>query len=54
YPGPALLALLAAWGVAHLAARRLGGVNGDVLGAMIALSELGGLVGYALWRSLGG
>ncbi|WP_234558679.1 adenosylcobinamide-GDP ribazoletransferase [Thermus tengchongensis] len=54
YPGPALLALLAAWGVAHLAARRLGGVNGDVLGAMIALSELGGLVGYALWRSLSG
>ncbi|TBH20831.1 adenosylcobinamide-GDP ribazoletransferase [Thermus thermamylovorans] len=54
YPLPALLVLLAAWGVAHLAARRLGGLNGDVLGAMIALSELAGLLGYALWKAPGG
>ncbi|WP_022798711.1 adenosylcobinamide-GDP ribazoletransferase [Thermus islandicus] len=54
YPLPALLALLAAWGVAGLSVARLGGLNGDVLGAMIALAELCSLLGYALWRSLGG
>jgi adenosylcobinamide-GDP ribazoletransferase len=54
YPLPALLALLAAWGVARLALARLGGLNGDVLGAMIALSELAGLLGYALWKGLSG
>lgn len=54
YPLPALLALLAAWGVARFAAGRLGGVNGDVLGAMIALGELAALLGYALWKALSG
>ncbi len=54
YPLPALLALLAAWGVARLALARLGGLNGDVLGAVIALSELAGLLGYALWKGLSG
>lgn len=54
YPVPALLTLLTAQGVARGAVARLGGLNGDVLGAMIALGELGGLVGYALWKALGG
>ncbi|MCS6867496.1 adenosylcobinamide-GDP ribazoletransferase, partial [Thermus sp.] len=51
---PALLALLAAWGVARLALLRLGGLNGDVLGAGIALAELSALLSYALWRGLSG
>ncbi|WP_243029517.1 adenosylcobinamide-GDP ribazoletransferase [Thermus altitudinis] len=54
YPWPALLALGSAYGVARFAVARLGGLNGDILGAMIALSELGGLLGYALWKALGG
>ncbi|ETN89719.1 adenosylcobinamide-GDP ribazoletransferase [Thermus sp. NMX2.A1] len=54
YPWPALLVFLAAYGVARLAVARLGGLNGDVLGAMIALGELSGLVGYALWKALSG
>ncbi|MFN4070437.1 MAG: adenosylcobinamide-GDP ribazoletransferase [Thermus caldifontis] len=54
YPWPALLAWGVAYGVARFAVARLGGINGDVLGAMIALSELGGLLGYALWKSLSG
>ncbi|MDW8358911.1 adenosylcobinamide-GDP ribazoletransferase [Thermus sp.] len=54
YPLPALLALLAAWGVARLALLRLGGLNGDVLGAGIALAELSALLSYALWRGLSG
>ncbi|GAB5602243.1 adenosylcobinamide-GDP ribazoletransferase [Thermus sp. FJN-A] len=54
YPAPALLAFLVAWGVARLAFLRLGGLSGDVLGAMIAFCELASLVSYALWRSLGG
>ncbi|AFV77299.1 adenosylcobinamide-GDP ribazoletransferase [Thermus oshimai] len=52
YPGPALLAFLAAYGVARLALARIGGLTGDVLGAMVALSELAGLLGYALWSAL--
>lgn len=52
FPLPALLAFLAAWGVARLALARLGGLTGDVLGAMIALAELLGLLGYALWKAL--
>ena len=54
YPFPALLGFLAAWGVARLAWARLGGLNGDALGAMIALCEVASLLGYALWRSLTG
>ncbi|WP_018110944.1 adenosylcobinamide-GDP ribazoletransferase [Thermus igniterrae] len=54
FPLPALLGLLAAYGVARLALARLGGLNGDILGAMIALGELAALLGYALWRHLGG
>ena len=41
FPGWARFALLAAWGVARLAWARLGGLNGDALGAMIALGEIG-------------
>ena len=48
YPLPALLALLAAWGVARLAWARLGGLNGDALGAMIALGEVVLLLAQAL------
>ena len=44
----ALLALLAAWGVARLAWARLGGLNGDALGAMIALGEVVLLLAQAL------
>ncbi|WP_448565885.1 adenosylcobinamide-GDP ribazoletransferase [Thermus sp.] len=54
FPFSALLAFLAAWGVARLALARLGGLTGDVLGAMIALAELLGLLGYALWKTLSG
>ncbi len=54
FPFPALLAFLAAFGVARLALSRLGGLTGDVLGAMIALAELAGLLGYALWKALSG
>ncbi|MFN4232656.1 adenosylcobinamide-GDP ribazoletransferase [Thermus sp.] len=54
YPWPALWTVLAAYLVARFAVARLGGINGDVLGAMIALGELGGLVGYVLWKNLGG
>ncbi|RTI00354.1 adenosylcobinamide-GDP ribazoletransferase, partial [Thermus scotoductus] len=43
-----LLALLAAWGVARLAWARLGGLNGDALGAMIALGEVVLLLAQAL------
>ena len=42
------LALLAAWGVARLAWARLGGLNGDALGAMIALGEVVLLLAQAL------
>ena len=48
YALPALLALLAAWGVARLAWARLGGLNGDALGAMIALGEVVLLLAQAL------
>ncbi|BAW00501.1 cobalamin [5'-phosphate] synthase [Thermus thermophilus] len=48
YPLPALLALFAAWGVARLAWARLGGLNGDALGAMIALGEAVLLLAQAL------
>ncbi|WP_243028890.1 adenosylcobinamide-GDP ribazoletransferase [Thermus albus] len=48
YPWPALLTLLAAYAVARWSLARLGGLNGDVLGAMIALGELAGLLGLAL------
>ncbi|GGM93359.1 adenosylcobinamide-GDP ribazoletransferase [Thermus composti] len=47
YPLPALLGLLVPWGVARLAVGRLGGVNGDVLGAMIALGEAALLLAQA-------
>ncbi len=50
FPVPALFTLLAAFLVARLALARLGGVNGDVLGAMIALGEVSALLGYA-WGS---
>ena len=46
-PSP-LPALLAAWGVARLAWARLGGLNGDALGAMIALGEVVLLLAQAL------
>jgi len=48
------LTLFTAYLVARFALARLGGINGDVLGAMIALGELGGLVGYVLWQTLSG
>ncbi|KGQ21600.1 adenosylcobinamide-GDP ribazoletransferase [Thermus filiformis] len=48
FPLPALFTLLAAFLVARLALLRLGGLNGDALGAMIALGEVAALVGYAL------
>lgn len=54
FPLPALFALLAAFLVARLALARLGGLNGDILGAMISLAELFALLGYALWKNLGG
>ncbi len=54
YPFPALLGLLGAWGLARLALARLGGINGDILGGMILLTELFALVGYALWKALSG
>ncbi|GAA5335296.1 MULTISPECIES: adenosylcobinamide-GDP ribazoletransferase [Thermus] len=54
FPLSALAALLAAFGVGRLALARLGGVNGDILGAMIALGELASLLTYALWKSLAG
>ena len=54
YPWSALLTLFTAYLVARFALARLGGINGDVLGAMIALGELGGLVGYVLWKALSG
>lgn len=50
YPVPALLAFLGAYGVARLALARIGGLTGDVLGAMIELAELLGLLGYVLWN----
>lgn len=46
--GPWPFALLAAWGVARLAWARLGGLNGDALGAMIALGEVVLLLAQAL------
>lgn len=54
FPLPALSAFLAAFGVARLALSRLGGLNGDILGAAIALGELAALLTYALWKGLVG
>ncbi|MEZ0321949.1 MAG: adenosylcobinamide-GDP ribazoletransferase [Thermus sp.] len=51
YPLPALLGLLVPWGVARLAVARLGGLNGDILGAMIALGEMALLLTQALTLS---
>ena len=41
------LMVLAAWGVAALAHRRIGGQTGDVLGAVQAVSETAGLIALA-------
>ena len=46
--GPWPFALLPAWGAARLAWARLGGLNGDALGAMIALGEVVLLLAQAL------
>jgi adenosylcobinamide-GDP ribazoletransferase len=54
YPWSALWTMLTTYLVARFAVARLGGINGDVLGAMIALGELGGLVGCVLWQTLSG
>jgi adenosylcobinamide-GDP ribazoletransferase len=42
-------ALLVAWSLAHLANQRLGGVTGDILGAVVELGELAYLVVLGLF-----
>jgi adenosylcobinamide-GDP ribazoletransferase len=42
-------ALLVAWGLSHLAGQRLGGVTGDILGAVVELGELAYLVTLGLF-----
>jgi adenosylcobinamide-GDP ribazoletransferase len=39
-----IAALLVSWGLSHLATQRLGGVTGDILGAIVELGELAYLV----------
>jgi adenosylcobinamide-GDP ribazoletransferase len=46
-----VLALLVAWGLTHLATQKLGGVTGDILGAVVELSELAYLVTLGLFAS---
>ena len=43
------LALLVAWGLTHFATQKLGGVTGDILGAIVETSELAYLVALGLF-----
>ena len=45
------VALLVAWSLAHVANQRLGGVTGDILGAVVELGELTYLVVLGLSSS---
>jgi adenosylcobinamide-GDP ribazoletransferase len=45
-------ALLVAWGLTLLASRRLGGVTGDILGAIVELGELVYLVAIGLFAGI--
>jgi adenosylcobinamide-GDP ribazoletransferase len=49
----AVIGLAAAVVVARLAAARLGGVTGDVLGAAVEVAELAALLAAIAWRRLG-
>lgn len=48
--GAGLAASLIAWAVASYAAGILGGLTGDVYGAIIELSQLGALAVFVFWR----
>jgi adenosylcobinamide-GDP ribazoletransferase len=45
-------ALLVAWGLSHLATQKLGGVTGDILGAVVELGELVYLVVLGLFPGI--
>jgi adenosylcobinamide-GDP ribazoletransferase len=45
------LALLVTWGLTHLATQKLGGITGDVLGAVVELGELAYLVTLGLFAA---